>query len=81
MSLKVTVKVTYMYDDDAEDDDEGDYASEDDAEGDSKVNTCTPTHLLPTAAITRSAHVIMSAIVISSTISLSQPEDSCHFFQ
>ena len=47
----------------------------------SDINTCTPTHLLPTAAITRSAHVIMSAIVISSTISFSQPKDSCHFFQ
>ena len=30
-----------MYDDDAEDDDEGDYAPEDDAEGDSEINTCT----------------------------------------
>lgn len=44
----MTVKVTYMYDDDAEDDDEGDYApeddAEDDAEGDSEINTCTLSH-------------------------------------
>lgn len=68
MSLKVTVKVTYMYDDDAEDDDEGDYAPEDDAEGDSEINTCTLSHLCEISAITRSTDVVMLTVVISSTV-------------
>lgn len=57
-----------MYDDDAEDDDEGDYAPEDDAEGDSEINTCTLSHLCEISAITRSTDVVMLTVVISSTV-------------